>query len=182
MMSNNLKVVDISTSEIVTMLKVWQKGTYKTEMVAIFKHIYGTDPQVTNNMNTYYRLVGADCVHQAGFQNYLKTIDFDADKVHAFGACSTFSVMLSDSYDNPIKSMIPNKPALEGLVHFYKKPSGEWAFIEPSEYLQKERELPDLCFATRFPVYAQNAQQLKSRLDSQLPDLNRLAQTLQFSN
>ena len=87
-------------------------------------HIYGTDPQITQNMNMYYKMIGIDSKNEAGFYDYLKLINFDGAKVHAFGACQTFSVILSDKVETPMPSMILGKPNLTGMVHFYKTASG----------------------------------------------------------
>lgn len=57
----------------------------------------------------------------------------------------------------------------KGFLHFYKK-DGKWNYVTEAEYEQKKAELPDLCFACKYPI-----QDLESK---PFPDLDELAQKL----
>ena len=107
-----------------TLLKIFDASEKKVRMAAILSHIYGTDAQVTDNMNMYYKMIGMDCRNESGFHDHVRLINFDGAKVQSFGACQTFSVILSDKSEIPMPSMILDKPNLTGMVHFYKKASG----------------------------------------------------------
>ena len=62
-------------------------------------------------------------------------------------------IMKGDEKQPP--SFIPNKPAANGLIHFYKK-GADWNFMTEEDYTQKKAELPPLSFATRHRIDAFN--------------------------
>ncbi len=49
--------------------------------MTILSHIWGTDLQVTNNMNMYYKMVGQETKREVGFYDYLKHVNFDGEMV-----------------------------------------------------------------------------------------------------
>jgi hypothetical protein len=46
---------------------------------------------------------------------------------------------------------LPGDKSATGLIHFYKK-GDEWVFLSEDEYKEKKNEIPDICFATKYPI------------------------------
>lgn len=78
--------------------------------------------------------------------------DVNADELIDFALTRSCVAYLFKGEEKTPVSIVPDKPEATGLIHFHKKPDGNWAFITADEYEEKKGELPDLCFATRHPI------------------------------
>lgn len=51
-----------------------------------------------------------------------------------------------------IKSIDPENPDAQGLIHFYQNHQNKWKFLTADQYEAQKESLPDICFATRHPI------------------------------
>ena len=58
--------------------------------------------------------------------------------------------MILNQQINEITSFVPDQRDMTGLTHLYRE-NGAWKFITEDEYESRKDELPDLCFAIRYP-------------------------------
>ena len=77
--------------------------------------------------------------------------EVDANKISDYAVTKNAVLYLIQGENKQPVSMVPNKPEATGLVHFFKK-GGNWVFVTEDEYEAKKNELPQLCFATRYPI------------------------------
>jgi len=53
-----------------------------------------------------------------------------------------------------------------GLIHYYRGQDGQWKEIEEHENESRKGELPNLCFATRYPIEASKKEYLAELMEN----------------
>ena len=143
---NNLKVLDVKSNE--------KFAIVLTEDSQGLKQFYGIGQKI---IDRYY--YGCQTIDRFGggskavYGNSIYLIaDVDANKVIDYAVTRTSVAYLFEGQNKKSVSIVPDKPEATGLIHFYKKQDGNWAFVTAEEYIDKKDEIPDLCFACRHPI------------------------------